>query len=76
MPDEFVLFGDPERVTEETLHDIAHKMAQKLVPFIEYEQTHDPIQRSFITRARLRVADPYSLHKTTQIYRGGGTSWR
>jgi hypothetical protein len=70
MPGEYVLLGDAEHAAEYTLHEIAHRMAERLVPFIEYEQTYDPRCMEYITRARLRVADPYSLHRTTSFYRG------
>lgn len=71
IPREYMLYGDADKIMEFTLHDIAKRMAERLIPFIEYEQSYDHQRMEYITRARLRVADPYTLHETTRFYLGG-----
>ena len=43
---------------EKTLKEMASHMAEKLLPFIEYQTEFDPTYNEYVTHGRLRVANP------------------
>lgn len=64
IPDE-ILLADPEVAIEYAIKRIAHDMAEKLIPYMEWERESDPRYRQASIYARLRVARPTSGGETT-----------
>ena len=48
-----------EDIMKHTLEDMAHQMAEKLLPLIEFQTEYEPRTMEYITYGRLRVADPH-----------------
>ena len=53
-------FGDkgPEMAAEMTLKALSRKMAEKMLPFMDFRQYFDPRTMTLETRAEVRVAEP------------------
>ena len=47
-----------EDIMEHTLEQMAHNMAEKLLPLIEFQTEYDVRNNEYITHGRLRVAHP------------------
>lgn len=57
-PREAVYTLGEEKACEITLREMASRMAEKLLPFIEYQTEYDFRHNEYITHGRLRVANP------------------
>lgn len=64
IPDE-ILLSNPDQAIEYTIKRIAHDMAEKLIPYMEWESESNPRLRQTSIYARLRVARPTSGGETT-----------
>jgi len=67
MPAYFVE-ENPQRAMEITLVQMAEKMSEKLLPFIEYRQSFDVPHYEYITHGRIKVAIPGTTSFTTPIW--------
>lgn len=47
---------------EMTLKKMAHNMAEKIMPLIEFSHEYDPLHQDFITYGVLRVANPHTTN--------------
>lgn len=57
-PREAVYTLGNEKACEMTLKEMASRMAERLLPFIEYQTEFDPLVNEYRTYGRLRVANP------------------
>ena len=49
---------DVTKATEFILHDMASRMAEKILPLIEWQTEYNPRTMEYITHGRIRVAKP------------------
>lgn len=55
----YVLFDiGEERVAEMTLQQMAESLATRLLPFMEFQSSFDPVHNEIATFGRIRVAEP------------------
>lgn len=54
----YSLSAHPEECSELVLKELASKMAEKLLPLMEFQSTYDMQYNQYVTYARLRVAEP------------------
>lgn len=48
-----------EEVMKHTLNEMAHNMAQKILPLIEFQTEFDVAHNEYVTYGRLRVVNPH-----------------
>lgn len=58
VPSEAMYLLGTEKACEMTLKEMAERMAEKILPYIEYQMEFDPRLNQYITHGRLRVANP------------------
>ncbi len=56
-----------EDIMKYTLTELAHNMAEKILPLMEFQTEFDIAHQDYVTYARLRVAEPNS-HYTVHNY--------
>lgn len=56
----FYVKQDPAQAMELTLKEIAQEMAKKILPLIEFQTRFDMATNSYITSAKIGVAEPFN----------------
>lgn len=56
----FYVNEDPEAAMRLTLDEIAREMAKKILPLIEFQTRFNPHEQTFITSAKIGVAEPFN----------------
>lgn len=59
VPNEAVYLLGTEKACEMSLKEMAKRMAEKILPMIEYHTEYDIEHCEYVTYGRLRVANPY-----------------
>lgn len=59
LPKEYALCMDADEMSKVTLTEMAHSMAEKILPLIEYRTEFDIAHNMYVTHGRLRVVDPH-----------------
>lgn len=63
----YIVEKDPQLAMEMTLTEIAREMAKKIMPLIEFATRFEPETMSYITSARIGVADPFDYSRYVEV---------
>lgn len=58
IPNEHIMMGDAERISEYTLKEMAHCLANELLKYTKIEKEYDPYTMTQMIRGTVRVVKP------------------
>lgn len=72
----YIVAKDPQLAMEMTLTEVAREMVKKIMPLIEFRTQYEPKTFSYITSARIGVADPFDYSRHVDVnYLSSETFW-
>lgn len=73
----YVLMGkNTEDIMKYTLTELAHNMAEKILPLMEFQTEFDVAHNDYVTYARMRVAEPNHNYTAHNYFRDGMGGYR
>lgn len=66
----YIVEDDPQKAMEYGLHQLAEKLAERLMPLCEWVHEYDPRTMDYYLHMRVGIAEPKSV-ETTHVWKEG-----